>query len=200
MNSLFGVEHQLDVGVIDPIEDDVVELTLSRGFGGLPPGTALTFRADGSANSRAFLPVIPAGAEVIAADAHGRPALLLRRVGDGNIILCTYPIEHMAAVTPRVNPDATVALYDALASHAGVRRPITVDDPRVTCDMLVRDDGARFAVLASHAAEPLDLKPVLGEPGSLTTLSGLDAGGTVAIEPFGVALLAVSRGSGGACR
>ncbi len=26
MNSLFGIEHQLDVGVVDPIEDDVVEL------------------------------------------------------------------------------------------------------------------------------------------------------------------------------
>ena len=82
------------------------------------------------------------GAEVIATDAHGRPALLLRRVGDGDIILCTYPIEDMAAVTPRVNPDATVTLYDALADHAGVRRPVTVEDPRVTCDMLVRDDGA----------------------------------------------------------
>jgi endo-1,4-beta-mannosidase len=192
MNSLFGVEHQLDVGLVDPIEDDVVTLTLSRDFSGLPQGTTLTFRAGGGANSRAFLPVIPAGAEVIAVDARERPALLLRRVGDGDIILCTYPIEYMAAVTPRVNPDATVALYDALADYAGVRRQVTVDDPRVACDMLVRDDGTRFAVLASHAAEPLDLKLALHEPGSLTTLSGLDAGSTVTVEPFGVAVLAVT--------
>ncbi len=98
----------------------------------------------------------------------------------------------MAAVTPRVNPDATVTLYDALAAHAGVRRPVTVDDPRVTCDMLVRDDGARFAVLASHAPEPLDVKPVQGGQGSFAVLSGLDAGGMVTIEPFGVAILAVT--------
>jgi endo-1,4-beta-mannosidase len=195
MNNLFGVEHQLDVGVNDPIEDDVAELTLSRDFGGLPPGTTLTFRVGGSANSRAFLPVIPAGAEVIAVDAHGRPALLLRRVGDGDIILCTYPIEHMAAVTPRVNPDAAVTLYDALASHARARRPVTVDDPRVACDMLVRDDGTRFAVLASHAAEPLTLKPVPGEQGSFATLSGLDTDGTVTIEPFGVAILQATTDS-----
>jgi endo-1,4-beta-mannosidase len=195
MNSLFGIEHQLDVGVVDPIEDDVVELTLKRDFGGLPQGTTFTFRADGGANSRAFLPTVPTSAEVIATDAHGRPGLLLRRAGDGDIVLCTYPIEHMAAITPRVNPDATIMLYDALATHAGIRRPVTVDDPRVTCDMLVRDDGARFAILASHAAEPLDLKPVQSEPGSFTTLSGLDTGGTVTIEPFGVAVLAVTRGS-----
>jgi endo-1,4-beta-mannosidase len=201
MNSLFGVEHQLDVGVVDPIEDDVVTLTLSRDFGGLPQGATLTFRAGGGANGRAFLPVIPAGAEVIAVDAHERPALLLRQVGDGDMILCTYPIEHMAAVSPRVNPDATVALYDALADHAGVRRLVTVDDPRVACAMLVRDDGARFAVLASHAAERLDLKPALDEPGSLTPLGGLgagdDAGDTVTIEPFGVAILAVTARLGG---
>jgi hypothetical protein len=193
MNSLFGVEHQLDAGMVNPIEDEVVELTLSRDLGGLPPGSALTFRAGGSASSRAFLPVTPTGAEVIAADAHGRPALLLRRVGDGSIILCTYPVEHMAAVTPRVNPDATVTLYDALAGHARVRRPVTVDDPRVTCDMLVRDDGARFAVLASHAAEPLEVKPAQGEQGAFAALSGLDTGGTVTIEPFGVAIVAVTR-------
>jgi hypothetical protein len=36
--------------------------------------------------------------------------------------LCTYPVEHMAALTPGVNPDGTVTLYDALARHAGVRR------------------------------------------------------------------------------
>jgi len=191
MNTLFGVEHQLDVGLVDPIEDDLVELTLGRGFGGLPPGTTLTFLAGGNASSRAFLPVIPAGAEVIATDTSGRPALLLRRVGAGSIILCTYPIEHMAAVTPRVNPDATVTLYDALARHAGVRRPVTVDDPRVTCDMLVRDDGARFAVLASHAAEPLEVKPGQNEQGALATLDGLETSGTVALEPFGVVVLAI---------
>jgi endo-1,4-beta-mannosidase len=192
MNSLFGVEHQLDVGLVDPIEDDVVELTLSRDFGGLPAGTPLAFLAGGSANNRAFLPVTPAGAEVIATDARGRPALLLRQVGQGGVILCTYPVEHMAAVTPRVNPDATVTLYDALASHAGVRRPVTVEDPRVACDMLVRDDGARFAVIASHAAEPLDVKPAQNEQGAWAALAGLDASGTVTIEPFGVAVLEVT--------
>jgi hypothetical protein len=44
------------------------------------------------------------GAEVIATDARGRPALLLRRVGGGSLVLGTYPVEHMAALTPRVNP------------------------------------------------------------------------------------------------
>jgi hypothetical protein len=86
-------------------------------------------------------------------------ALLLRRTGSGSLILCTYPVERMAALTPQVNPDDTVTLYDALARHAGVRRPVTVADQRVACDTLIRDDGVLFAVLASHAAEALTVRP-----------------------------------------
>ena len=95
----------------------------------------------------------------------------------------------MAARTPRVNPDATVTLYSALAAHAGVRRLLSVDDPRVACDTLVRDDGARFAVLASHAAEALDVKPVLADGLTLATLDGEDVSGAVTLGPFGVRVL-----------
>ena len=96
------------------VEDEVAELTLSRDFGGLTRGTTLAFRAAGSEHSRAYLPVVPTTAEVIATDGHGRPALLRRQVGRGSLILCTYPVEYMSAVTARVNPDATVTLYNAL--------------------------------------------------------------------------------------
>jgi hypothetical protein len=99
----------------------------------------------------------------------------------------------MAALTPGVNPDDTVTLYDALAVHAGVRRAITVDDRRVACDTLVRDDGARFAVIVSHADEPLTVKPVLPAGGRLTALDGTDATDSVTTEPFGVAILDIEE-------
>ena len=121
--------------------------------------------------------------------------MLLRPVGRGSLILCTYPIEHMAALTPRVNPDDSVALYDALATHAGVRRAVTVDDPRVASDTLVRDDGTLFAVLASHAAEALTVKPVLAAGGQLATLDGGEPEESVTLEPFGIHVLRIT-GSG----
>jgi hypothetical protein len=108
-----------------------------------------------------------------------------RQAGRGSLILCTYPVEYMSAVTPRVNPDATVALYNALATHAGVRRPVSTEDPRVACDMLVRDDGRRFAVLVSHADETLTLKPALAA-GRLATLDGTGVVDTVTMGPFGI--------------
>jgi len=88
-----------------------------------------------------------------------------------------------AALTPRVNPDDTVTLYRALATHAGARRPVAVDDPRVACDSLVRDDGTTFVVLASHAAEPLAVQPVMA---ALQTLD------RVTMAPFGINVLEVT--------
>ncbi len=194
MNDLFGVRHSLDVGLADAITDEVVELTLTRDFGGLTRGTTLAFRAAGSEHSRAYLPVVPTTAEVIATDAHGRPALLRRQAGLGSLILCTYPLEYMAAVTPRVNPDAAVTLYGALATHAGVRRPVSADDPRVACDLLVRADGARFAVLVSHADEQLKIKPVLAGGGGLATLGSSEVVDTVTMAPFGINVLSITGG------
>ncbi len=98
--------------------------------------------------------------------------------------MCTYPLEFMAAVTPRLDQEPLVALYDALAEQAGVCRPVAVADPRVACDVLVRDDGVRFAVLVSHAAEPLTVRPVID--------GGTTAGEEVPLDPFGVAVLEIA--------
>ena len=165
-------------GLADPIEDDLVDLEFTEEFGALAAGTTLTVRAGGTAHSRSYLPVEPTTAEVVAVDGHGRPALLRRRHGDGWIVLCTYPLEHMAAVTPRVNPEPTHRLYDALAELAGVRRPVTVDDPRISADVLVRADGTRFAVLVSQADVELKVTPQV-----------TPAHEEVALEPYGVLVL-----------
>lgn len=63
------------------------------------------------------------------------------------------------------------------------------DDPRVACDVLVRDDGTRFAVLASHAAEKLAVRPRIDGGGRLTMLDGSTVDGGVSIDPFGIMVL-----------
>jgi hypothetical protein len=72
-----------------------------------------------------------------------------------------------------------------------MRRQVTVDDPRVACDTLTRDDGTRFAVLASHAAEPLTTKPVLGTGSALVTLDGTEITEGVNLDPFGIEVFEV---------
>ena len=191
LNALFGVQHQLRNGLVDPIEDEQVTFTFAADFGTLPAGARLSFSVAGSEYGRAFLPVRPDGADVIAVDGHDRPALLLRHVGAGAMVLCTYPIEHMAAMTARVNPDATSTLYDALAAFAGVSRPVTVDDPRIAADIVVRADGARFLWLVSQAAEPVVAKPQLAAGLRLAGLDGSAVEETVGLDPFGVSVFAL---------
>jgi hypothetical protein len=169
-----------------------VTFTLTRDFGTPTAGRRLTFPVAGNEHSRAYLPVRPNGAEVIAVDGHGRPALLERKTGAGSLVLCTYPVEHMAAATPRVNPDATVTLYDALAAHAGVDRPVVTDDPRVAADVLVHADGTRFAWLVSHAPEPVTVKPILAAGFRLTAVEGDPAEESVSLRPFGIGVFRLS--------
>jgi len=194
LNGMFGVEHQLGYGAPARAEDPEVSLTLTQDFGGLPSGTQLTFPVAGTGRSRTYLPVRPAGAEVLATDGAGRPALLLRQAGQGALILCTYPVEYMTALTPDVNPSAVSTLYDALATCAGVRRPVTVDDPRVAADVLEHGDGRRFAWLVSHAAQPVTVKPQLDVAARLCDLDGSPTNGSITLPPFGVGVFVIENG------
>jgi endo-1,4-beta-mannosidase len=186
LNGMFGVRHQLRYGLVDPVVDDTVTFTFTMAFGSLAEGARLSFRAAGTPHSRVYLPVVPTDAEVVAVDGHGRPALLCRRAGAGSVILCTYPLEHMAAVTPAANPEAAQVLYGALAAHAGLDRPVTVDDPRVAVDELVHADGRRFVWLVSQSDGELSVKPTLANGLDLRTLAGDPVAGELLLPPFGV--------------
>lgn len=189
MEELFGVSKRTRYGLVDAIEDDVVEMTFHADFGGIAAGTTLHFAAAGTENSRAFLPVDADGAEVIATDGHGRPALLRHRVGEGQAILCTYPIEHMAAVSAAVNPNDIARLYAALAADADVAPDVRVDDPDVIAGELVHHDGRRFVWLINMADARRDAFPVVAGGGSLVPLGGGEPQRTVSLDPFGVQVL-----------
>ncbi|ONK13797.1 cellulase family glycosylhydrolase [Streptomyces sp. MP131-18] len=171
LDETFGVVKQLRYGLTDPIEDDELRVTFRRDFGDIRAGEELVFPVAGTEHSRTYLPVEPNGAEVIATDAHGRPVLLSRTYGAGRLVLCTYPVEHMAAVTPRVNPEPTWRLYAALAAEAGVTPDVTVDDPRVLVGRMEHEDGRTFVWFVSQHPEPLTVKPRVAV-GTLRDLTG----------------------------
>ncbi|NHD16089.1 MULTISPECIES: cellulase family glycosylhydrolase [unclassified Actinopolyspora] len=188
LNEMFGIEHQLRYGLVDRIEHDRVEMTFTSDFGDLPAGTTLPFAVAGNEHSRSYLPVRPTDAEVVAVDQDGRPALLRRKVGSGWVVLCTYPLEHMATLVPGVNPDATVQLYDALAVTAGLSRSVLVDNPLVSADVLRHGDGRRFAFVVSHSDHAAKVEPQvpagrLVEPDSGTAVESME------LEPHGVRML-----------
>jgi endo-1,4-beta-mannosidase len=188
LDAMFAVEHQLTHGLVDPIEDEEVVVTFVRDFGSIPQGSRLEVRVGGNQHVRAFLPVRPAGAEVVAVDRHGRPVLLERRTaGGGRLVLCTYPLEQLAAGSARVNPEPTWRVYDALADLAGLDRPVTVEDPRVMAAELRHRDGRSFVWLVSQADSELTVKPaVKGRLADLHTGQPVDE---VSLDAYGVRVL-----------
>ena len=144
--------------------------------------------------ARDHLPVEATGAAVLAVDGEGRPALLRRTLGAGALVLCTYPLEHMAARTPAANPEDTWRLYSALADAAGVARPVRVEDPRVLTGRLRTGRGER-TILVNCSFETIDVE-LRAEPGR-----GLSLPAELALPPAGVAVLgadapaAVAEGS-----
>ena len=180
LDEIFGVRHRLRYGLVDPIEDDEVIFQFVDDLGDIAEGTRLSFRVAGEPSARAYLPVDSVGAEVVALDGHGRPALLRHRLGSGSAVLCTYPIEHMAARTPGANPEDTWRLYSALATAAEVDRPVRVDDPRVLVGR-VRSGDSETAIFVNCAEDSISVEPIL---------SGVELDpATVTLEPFGVAAI-----------
>ena len=123
-------------------------------------------------------------------DAHDRPALLRAPGRRGALILCTYPVEYMAAVTPEANPDAASTLYDALASYAGVAPAGDRGRPAGGRRRAGPRGRSHFAWLVSHAAEPVTVKPQLSAGSRLCELDGTPASETITLAPFGVGVFA----------
>lgn len=191
LDALFGVRQQLTYGLAEPITGDSVTWTFLAALGDIPAGTELTFAVGGGPDARSYLPVEPDGAEILAVDDAGRPALLRHRLGAGATVLSTYPLEYLAARTPRVNPEPTHRLYDALAVEAGVVRDVRVEDPLVHVGELQHADGRRFVWLLSQSDRPLVTKPVLSPGLQLRPLYGGEPTDNppeteIALAPYGV--------------
>jgi endo-1,4-beta-mannosidase len=195
VDELFGVRRLLRYGLVDPVAGDELVLDLVAPLGGLAAGDRLAFRVPGDAGSRSRLPVEAAGAQVLAVDGEGRPALVRNALGAGALVLCTYPLEHLAARTPGANPEDTWRLYGALADAAGLQRPVRVEDPRILVGRLRTGRGERTILVncsfetigAELHAEPrreavpavLTLRPsgvaVLGAAAPAAVAEGSDA-------------------------
>jgi endo-1,4-beta-mannosidase len=184
LDEIFGVRHALRYGLVDPIEEDEVTFQFVEPLGEIEVGTTLTFAVAGESSARAYLPVVPAGADVVAVDGRGRPTLLRHALGSGSTFLCTYPLEHMAARTPRANPESTWRLYSALATEAGVHRPVRIDDPRVVTG-LIRNGDAHMALFLNCSNDTITADPILADGVALPTADDEP----LLLAPFGVEAL-----------
>jgi hypothetical protein len=100
----------------------------------------------------------------------------------------------MAARKPRVNPESTWRLYSALATAAGVSRPVRVEDPRVLVGCL-RSGTGETAIFVNCSSDAVECVPLLAEG------AGLDVDEhALTLEPYGIASATLSgadRGDAG---
>ena len=190
LDETFGVTKQSRYGLVEPIIEDVLRARFVAPFGDIPAGEVLEFAVGGNENSRSFLPVVATDAEVIAVDEHDRPVILRRRVGRGQLVLSTYPLEYLASVGREVNPEPTHRIYSALAVEAGAVPDVRVEDPRVLVGELVHADGTRLVWFVSESDQQLTVTPILASG----DLRDGDAPVTdVTLPPFGVSVLTLNH-------
>ncbi|MEP7178343.1 MAG: hypothetical protein ABI775_04595 [Pseudonocardiales bacterium] len=184
-----GVRRQHRYGLADAVTDDEVVWSVISPFGGLNVGDELRFRLSGTADGKVFIPVDAEDASVLATHAAGRPALVERAVRSGRIVLGTAPVEYFAARTPRVNPDDTVRLYQAIARHACVDPGVHSDDVRILSDVLVRDDGRQWAVFVDQSADAVSATPHAADGQFRDKRRDLES---VVIAPYGVSVFEIT--------
>ncbi|MFF1379789.1 beta-galactosidase trimerization domain-containing protein [Streptomyces sp. NPDC058308] len=101
------------------------------------------------------IPVIDtAGAETLAAFADGSPALTRHRLGEGTAYYLNAPLEAQLNAPYRLEEASWHRLYEAVAEDAGIRVPLTADDPSVEVTVIGRGDE-RCGVVINHAPEPV---------------------------------------------
>jgi hypothetical protein len=112
---LTGCRHQLRYGVPD-LPAEMVTLSAE--------GLQIRARtAVGGPFARAYLPVEPIAAEVLARDQAGRPAITHRALGRGAVIFCAYPWEHYLGGEAVPADDRSQLLYRSLAARARLPMP-----------------------------------------------------------------------------
>lgn len=185
LDARFGVAKKIRYGLIEPIPGDLLDLTFLRDFGDIAAGTVLAFPLAGNRNARSYLPCDAAGADVLAVDGAGHPALLLQRRGKGSYVLGCFPVEYMAAAGSDINPEPTWRLYSALAEYAGAIRPVQVDDPRVGCATMEAEDGRTLAWFVNFSPDELRVRPLTPRHRCVEALRDLPVS-DLRIPPYGV--------------
>jgi endo-1,4-beta-mannosidase len=148
MEELFGAR------LADHTPASEVTLKVEKPFGGLQPGETFHYQAQSSHHKHWAATLELAGAEVIATDQDGRPALVAHTYGKGKVLLCIYPIESYLALTPAVyeQPEPTYRLYRAFYEWAGVKPLFRTDQPSVEVSGLCGKNHG-YAVLANHSGQ-----------------------------------------------
>jgi endo-1,4-beta-mannosidase len=112
--ALTGLDHRLRYGCFDlPPERFTLKGALALS---IPTGVEAAI----APQSLSRVPIELAGAQALAFDGDGRPALTVNAIGSGRVIFCAWPLERYLANLTDGSSREGHRLYRLLAEHAGV--------------------------------------------------------------------------------
>jgi hypothetical protein len=181
---LTGCRHLLRYGCYDLPE----ELATLEGA-----GLRLRASTTGASGpfSRAYLPIDPAPAEVLARDERGQAALTRVAHGAGQVIFLNHPWEHYLAEQAGGTDDgAAFDLYRLLATRAALRPSVRASDGRVQLRVVRASDGADLLWVTNHAWQ--HVTTTIDSPGGIslhgTEVPLSEGSGAVTLGPKQVAV------------
>ncbi len=142
---LFGAKHNLRFGLRDIPKEEKIEVEFTQDFFEISKGERFTFQPKGHSTDRAYCPVSPTKAKVIAVDGEDRPAILVNSIGRGKVVFSTYPLEYYLANTHNIyKKDRTYRIYKSLSQMARIMPPFYSDNPFVELGTIRYMDGTKF--------------------------------------------------------
>ena len=130
-----------------------IQLTFQEDFFGIAKGENFSFQAPCGLEYTGCL-LKPEGAQVVALDQDGNPAILTHKLENGISILCAYPIEMYLGVIPNAfeNDTRYWKLYRAIKAIAGIHDTYEADRPGVEVGVLTGKDRD-YVILVNHTHE-----------------------------------------------
>ncbi|MDR1825979.1 MAG: cellulase family glycosylhydrolase [Bifidobacteriaceae bacterium] len=153
-DALFGVRRIMRYGLAEPPASEVLTWRFLQPLGDLAESDELTVKVAGTADGRGVALVEAREADVVAVDQTGRPAVLVRPVGKGRIVLVTAPLEYYEARLPHVNPAPSARLYQALGQVAGVAGLAGTDTLDAFAEVMAGANGQMTGFVVSESPEP----------------------------------------------
>jgi hypothetical protein len=204
--SYFGGDHDFHQGAWCPIFEELTGCRhlLRYGCYDLPDEITRLEGADlnlavsttvGGPYPRAFLPIEPRTAEVLARDGRDRPALTEVAQGEGRLLFLAYPLEYyLGEQSMTLGESNAFALYRLLARRAGLAPPVTSTDPGVQL-RLVGTRGTPLLWVINHRWE--STTTAIDSPGGVPVHGAelpLDEGSTsLGLAPKQVAVFRLAR-------
>jgi len=159
LGEFIGAEPAIRYGLVEPPAGDAVTLRFAS-IG------EQRFAVRGPERLAAPLRCSPREATVLALDDQDQPAVLLRRLGKGQVVFVAYPLEQYALNGMEGNADNTLwKVYKMVAELARVRPAITTSAPTVQCFVwrALHGPERERILLVNHAWHDVQVKLSSGD-------------------------------------